>query len=265
MPETCLLIDAGNRRIKWGLYDPARGEPARAQAWLARGAAPHGELAALQSVWRDLPPIARAGLSNVAGPALGGAIETTLARLDLPVEHARAGARAAGVRNGYRDPLLLGVDRWLALLAAWQRVRGPCLVVHAGSALVVDALGVDALDAGGLFLGGCIAPGLGLMRGAVLEATQLPDLAQGALVTFPDNTADALHSGILLAALGAIRHMRDNLKQIAGTLPPCFLAGGDAELLASHIEPPVQLAEHLVLEGLAIQTLAIPTLKSRKT
>ncbi len=43
-----------------------------------------------------------------------------------------------GLTNSYSDPFRMGVDRWLAMLAAWHRVAGPLIVVDAGTALTVD-------------------------------------------------------------------------------------------------------------------------------
>ena len=60
----------------------------------------------------------------------------------------------AGVKPSYSDLSRLGVDRWLAMLAAFSVTQSECVVMSAGSALTADWL-----DASGNHLGGVIAPG----------------------------------------------------------------------------------------------------------
>ena len=81
-----------------------------------------------------------------------------------------AAATSAGVRIAYAEPSRLGVDRFLALLAAHARGPGPWLLVSAGSALTVDLL-----DVGGQHIGGVIAPSPEHMRAAL--AARFPALA----------------------------------------------------------------------------------------
>ena len=72
----------------------------------------------------------------------------------------------AGVTNGYREPARLGVDRWLALLAAWQELHAGAILVSAGTALTIDVL-----QDNGQHGGGYIVPGLRLMRDALIAGT----------------------------------------------------------------------------------------------
>lgn len=263
MDDACrdllLLVDAGNHRIKWGLYADALGGPGEDAAWIARGSVTHDTIEGLAETWMGHagPPRARTGLLRahlacVAGGIVREALGDALSRCAIPWTEASSAASLAGVDNGYRNPAQLGVDRWMALLAAWRRVAGACIVVNSGTAITVDAL-----DGQGRFLGGGIAPGLGLMRASLIEATHLGDVAPGEYAAFPDHTADALCSGTLDAALGLIGRMRDRLRGRTGALPVCLLAGGDAARLARHMDGPVRIAEHLVLEGLAIHALAV--------
>jgi hypothetical protein len=96
-------------------------------------------------------------VANVAGPAVPAA-EAILADRPRP-SWVRAKRRECGVTNGYRRPAQLGADRWAALIGAWSILRGPCLVVAAGTATTADVLKGD-----GTFAGGAILPGLELMK-----------------------------------------------------------------------------------------------------
>ena len=68
--------------------------------------------------------------------------------------------------SGYRDPERLGVDRWLALIAARERSKQPTVIVDAGSACTIDLL-----DSEGRHLGGYILPGLTAMGEALVRGT----------------------------------------------------------------------------------------------
>lgn len=151
----------------------------------------------------------------------------------------------AGLQIAYPVPARLGVDRFLALLAAHARQAGPCLVVGVGTALTVDLL-----DASGRHHGGRIAPAPALMRASLHQRAPHLPAAGGAGVGFASDTADALASGCEGAAVGLISHSMLLATQALGQAPQLLLHGGGAPALLQALAP----AEHapaLVLEGLA--------------
>ncbi len=254
-----LVIDIGNTRIKWAL--------ARAGALLPGSHGAQGHDAGLPlAQWRQLQP-ARVALASVAGvagvagvPEMPGADRANAApdtdiamqigaALALPVLRPRSRKRWRGLVCAYPDPAQFGVDRWLALVAARHRQPGATLlVVSAGTAITVDVLQDDGDTA--WHRGGLIAPGLQAMRRGLFAAA--PALARHhggeARAGLADNSADAIASGCLQAALGLI----DGVRRRSGSQPvPVLLAGGDAGQLQPHLPPPVQLLPALVLEGLA--------------
>src|SRR5690606_12310751 len=82
---------------------------------------------------------------------------------------------AAGVVNGYERPEQLGADRWLAILAGFSRAKRASVIVDCGSAITLDLV-----SARGEHLGGYIAPGLTLMRRALLGNTEKIKIADAA-------------------------------------------------------------------------------------
>jgi type III pantothenate kinase len=108
---------------------------------------------------------------------------------------------------------------------------------------------VDALDTDGVFLGGLILPGLRLMLRALADNTAALKVAPGAVTNFPDNTADALYSGAMGAVCGAIELMRRRIDERSPEHVRCYLAGGAATEIAPHLNPPVEVVDNLVLEG----------------
>lgn len=232
-----LCIDCGNSRIKWGLWSGA--------GWRAQGALAHGEVGQLATLTVDGPEVQKILFANVAGPALAAQIAALVAAAwpGRPLLTAASQSAAAGVRNGYRSPERLGVDRWCALLGAWARVRGTCLVVMAGTATTVDSLSAD-----GFFPGGLILPGLELMRKSLARDTAGLPLAQGRHVAQPNCTDDAIISGCLEAQAGAIERA---WRRLANPAAPCLLSGGAAGLIGPALEIPWQGVDNLVLDGLA--------------
>lgn len=229
-----LAVDAGNSRVKWGLREARR--------WRQQGVLEHCDVAQLGD---RLPSrLARAVIANVAGDAIAAALQAALAGRCDDVEWLRAEAMRGGVRNGYRDPTQLGVDRWAALIGARHLEGGACLVVMAGTATTVDML-----DRDGRFRGGLILPGVRLMRESLAARTARLGLPEGRFAALPDNTADAIVSGCLQAQLGAIERMHAQLG--GGRSAPVLLSGGAAPAIAAELPLPLRVVENLVLEGLA--------------
>src|SRR5205085_12624801 len=130
------------------------------------------------------------------------------------------------VTNRY-DTLQPGADRWAALLGAWHRQRGACLVVGAGTATTADLLSTR-----GEFRGGIIFPGLELMKRSLAENTTRLPFAEGAWAEEPRNTADAIETGVLQAQAGAIERMYAQLTRVEGSSAACLISGGAAARIA---------------------------------
>lgn len=232
-----LLIDAGNTRIKWGLTD--------GNDWLRSGSLPVGQAGELSHQFAGLEGIRQVWASNVACAEVARCIRDIGSGGQADQFHFIVAQEAqCGVRNGYEHPSQLGSDRWAALIAAWHRVRGACLVVSSGTATTVDAL-----SATGEFMGGLILPGVELMQRSLNDATAQLGPARGAYVAFPQNTADALYSGAIQACCGAIERQHALL---GGSGIPVVLSGGASALLQNHLNLPVHVVDNLVLQGLLL-------------
>ncbi|HXX92315.1 MAG TPA: type III pantothenate kinase [Planctomycetota bacterium] len=140
------------------------------------------------------------------------------------------------VRNRARS---VGADRLAQASGAWVRARGPCVVVALGTAITIDVV-----SARGVFEGGLIAPGLGLMARALHEHTRLLPQVRPARRTSAvgRRTREAIEAGLSLAAEGLIRMA---LAQHRGRI---FGTGGDAGLFRELFDEHVP---ELGLEGIA--------------
>jgi type III pantothenate kinase len=237
-----LVVDVGNSRIKWGLHGP--------RGWLSFGATPNAEIGSLAlRDWHNLPRPSRVVGVNVAGEAVRVRVEAQLARWRVAPEWLGASEHGCGVVNRYARPAQLGADRWASLCAARRRALATdlfppaCVVVNAGTAVTIDAL-----DGEGIFRGGLILPGMRLMLRALAENTSALKVPPGEYREFPDNTADALYSGAVAAVSGAIELMRRRIDTNAAQVR-CYLSGGAAAEIAPHLNPPVEVVDNLVLEG----------------
>lgn len=234
MTRLRLLIDAGNARLKWAVVEDGH--------WREQGATGYDDCTRLRS---QLAGRADCFIASVASPMHEQQLAGLLDSAGIAPTWLAASAAFGGVTNGYLDPLQLGVDRWMGLIAARQRTADPVLVVSVGTAMTVDALAAD-----GAFLGGLIVPGVQLMRGALAQGTACVGDAKGSWGAFPQKTGDAVQSGIMAALCGAIQQQYAHLAAASVTAPRCFVTGGDAETVLPHLAVPAEQIPALVLEGI---------------
>lgn len=234
------LFDLGNSRLKCApLHDD--GSIGAIQAF------GHDEARFADALLAALP--AQAGsacLASVASPALTATVVDALTSRFQNISLARACPRLAGVRIAYAEPARLGVDRFLALLAARARGPGPWLIAGVGTAMTVDLL-----DRDGQHRGGRIAPSPRIMREALHQAARHLPAQGGDYSEFAANTTDALVSGCEGAAVGLVERSLREAGQALREVPTLLLHGGGADALAPHL-PQAMQAPSLVLEGLAL-------------
>lgn len=238
-----LLVDLGNTRLKCAILD-ARGDRGDVVALAHAGGA---DSAGLQSLLEPFSPGDHCWLASVASSAVTASVVEALSAAGLVVHRVQASARQGRLRIAYGDPSRLGVDRFLAMLAASARDDGPWVLVSAGSALTVDLL-----DADGLHLGGVIAPMPEQMRSLLAQRFSQLDVPEGRVFPLADNTADAIASGTQGAALGLVERVLRHAQSRLGKMPTLLLGGGNAGLLAAVQHPLVVEAPTLVLDGLAM-------------
>lgn len=237
-----LLIDFGNTRLKWAPW--IAGQPGEG------GVFAHAEAslpAMLEREWTGLPRPERVLVASVVKPELEHALEDLVAGMFArPTQFVRSPASALGIVNAYAEHERLGVDRFLALAALHATSKQGQVLVGCGTALTLDALCAD-----GRHLGGLIAPSPQLMREALGRSTARAGGARGMLTEIADNTADAVHSGSLLAAAALIRRFKCGVERSMG-MPLALIGdgGGIEELLP--LLPDLQRERDLVLRGLAL-------------
>jgi type III pantothenate kinase len=241
-----LLVDIGNTRVKWAACEAGTLEPQRA-ACHAGWSVEDWQRALFDGRTPD-----RVVVATVAGAQSKQMLETAAAGSGVrDVEFVRTTAAAAGVRNAYRDPRLLGVDRWVAVIGAYSLHRGACCVVDVGTAATVDAV-----DATGQHLGGFIVPGPQLMVSSLHGGTS--DLAAHtaastgeAVQLLADNTRDAIERGCRVAVASLADRVHGELVRGGASDAILFVTGGAAAEVMPYVISEARSVPDLVLQGLA--------------
>ncbi len=236
-----LLVDIGNSRLKWAVEQHGLIRPGVAIDYR------QVEIGVeLRHVWQLLADPRTLAIASVAAAQLVAEV-TNLARSLWPAVEImipQSTPVAFGVSNAYQHPEKLGIDRWLAMLAAHRYYPGRSCIVDCGTAITVDVI-----DASGKHLGGLICPGLLSMKKALAADTVALNFGpQQHTSELADNTASAIDSGTLLAAVGLIEAV------LCRQDKPCqlILGGGDAAVVARKLKEPCIVDAELVIKGLSM-------------
>lgn len=160
--------------------------------------------------------------------------------------------QCAGVSNGYSHPLTLGVDRWAAMVGAYQLTATALLVIDCGTACTADIV-----DSGGRHLGGAILPGLQLMRQSLQAGAARIDALDNLEQTpgLGRSTSHCIHLGITEAVLGFIERMERIAMAQVGSDLSVVITGGGAVALLPHLQSHIRHERDLVFLGMAAMVM----------
>jgi type III pantothenate kinase len=238
-----LCIDAGNSRIKWRLTDNGKSIAEGAQL---TNKSLEGEALDLSEI--ESPSEIR--IANVAGEEVFARLKQQLqSQFSAPIRLAQASSTLGELSCAYEDPQSLGVDRWLAVAAAYHKYNQPLMVVDAGTAITVDIIGP-----GGQHVGGYIFPGLTMMHDALWKNTsdvRVVGSGTEELWIPGKNTQQAVNKGCLLAAASAI-------ETLAAQFPVrIVITGGDAKVISQAISLDADNHTNLVIDGLVLDGIEL--------
>ncbi len=236
---TTLFFDLGNTRVKWW-----NGEKT--------GILPYDELGkGLNHLICADQPVSNIVFSSVVKDERKTLFEAQAARSATKALHECVVTPVAvGVECAYKDVDRLGVDRWLAVVAAWHQLKGAALVVDLGTAATLDML-----EPPGRHLGGFIIPGLKLGLTGLLAGTNNiivdQDQLQSASRQPGTTTNEAVYHGALAAMTATIETSLNRLRR-ANPDAKLLLTGGDAQLVGDHLDCEYQLQPDLVFVGMKL-------------
>lgn len=237
-----LLIDIGNSRLKWAMYDGERLTLPCASAY-------HAGVMDEPAIWDELPIPDAVYCASVATDETTRWVEQRVKQQwNLSLKLLRTTVKCAGVSNGYRQPEKLGIDRWAALIGARELSRLPLCVVDCGSAVTVDVL-----DGNGVHLGGYIVPGIRLQQSLLQQGTAaIGNTYDGSRRNgWGHDTATCVNNGALEALAGLIERTRRQIDVSLGESAQVFVTGGDAPAVLPLLDFSPIYEENLVLLGMA--------------
>ncbi len=243
-----LLFDIGNSYLKWGL---------------------HGKDGIYQTEAVSLESINRMGFdilakklpdqldvccaSNVAGKATAEKLKKFVNKhYDIDINFVSSEKFGHGVTNGYQQPKRLGVDRWVAMIAAWSEIKSSLLIVDFGTALTLDAI-----DNKGVHLGGQIIPGLETMFNSLVTATSDINTSkldfEYSVVSenfFGKTTIEAIRGGSQNALIGALEGAVLSMQK--DSLEPVIVitGGGAKDIPKNFFGKNTLFRPNLILDGL---------------
>ena len=244
-------IDVGNTNITLGLYE---GETLGPRWRIATDHQRMPDEYGLQFVGMfnqagiEIESLTGICLASVVPPLTGYIVEACRNYLQKDPLVVDAGVKT-GVRVLYEDPKAVGADRIVDAAAVQQLYGGPACVVDFGTGTTFDAITAE-----GGYLGGAIAPGIGIAAEALFS--RAAKLMRVDLQRPPGpigrNTTHAMQSGLLFGYVGLVEGMIARFRTELGEDMKVIATGGLAEVVARETEVLQIIAPWLTLDGLRI-------------
>src|SRR5271157_3787770 len=265
-----LALDVGNTNTVLGLYRLDAEKPELAAHWRitthrAQTVDEYGVFFVNLFEMNGMSPkqVTHIIISSVVPP-----VESTLRQVCETYFHVHPLFVEPGIKTGMPvlvdNPSELGADRLVNAIAAFERYGGPCIVVDFGTATTFDVI-----SAKGEYLGGAIAPGLGVSADALFSrAARLSrvDIKRPAKV-IGTNTVTHLQTGIYFGYIGLVDGIIERILVELGAAPdrpPRIIAsGGLAHLISPDSRYIQEIDDKLTLEGLRILFERNRTARSR--
>lgn len=187
-------------------------------------------------------------ISSVVPP-----IDSTLRQMCETYFHRQPLFVEPGIKTGMPvlvdNPAELGADRLADSVAAFEKYGGPCIVVNFGTATRFEVVSEH-----GEYLGGAIAPGLGISADALFSrAAKLGRIEiKRPPKVIGTNTVTHLQAGLYYGYIGLVDGILERIFEELGAKPRVIASGGLAQLVAADSRNISEIDDMLTLDGLRI-------------
>ena len=250
-----LAIDVGNTNTVLGLYRLEGKKPELGAHWrvTTHRTQTADEYGVLFVNLFEMNGMATNQVHHIIISSVVPPVEGTLREVCETYFHTQPLFVEPGIKTGMpilqETPADLGADRLVNSIAAFERYGGPCVVVDFGTATTFDVI-----SAKGEYLGGAIAPGLGLSAEALFSrAARLTrvDIKRPAKV-IGTNTVTHLQSGLYFGYIGLVDGILERIIAELGAPAKVIATGGLARQIAEDSRFITEIDDMLTLDGLLI-------------
>lgn len=246
-----LAIDIGNSKVAVGLFKASLlHHHSQIPTGLQTGEEAYGRLlsAQLSAARTPADEITGAIISCVV-PPLAATFKSIVARAVAQDPLFVSAEMETGLTIRYSNPAELGSDRIASAVAAFHQYRTDVIVVDLGTATTFSLVTRE-----GEFLGGAIAPGLGIAADALYSKTaQLPRVPlQRPSSVIGRDTSSNIQAGLLLGHAGLVDSMIERMETELGRKTIAVATGGLGDLVAAESRRIQKVHPFLTLEGLEL-------------
>jgi type III pantothenate kinase len=258
-----LALDVGNTNTTLGLYKLDGAQPELAANWrvTTHRAQTVDEYGVLFVNLFEMHGMAPSQVTDIIIASVVPPVDSTLRQVCESYFNVEPLFVEPGIKTGMTllidNPSELGADRIADCIAAYEKYGGPCIVVDFGTATKFEVI-----SARGEYLGGAIAPGLGLSADALFNrAARLSrvDIKRPAKV-IGTNTVGHLQSGLYFGYIGLVDGIIERIIAELGASPAAdpakplriVASGGLARMIAPDSRYIQEIDDLLTLDGLRI-------------
>jgi type III pantothenate kinase len=255
-----VLVDIGHNRIKWAVFNQNNLSEQISYEYNLKNYIKI--ISELVNGWVVLPkPPSRILISSVAEKEFNANLEQQIwDSYELEPEYLVPGKSFQKLKNGYSEPDLLAIDRWLSLVGAYS-LNNNKKSIHSAFCVIdcSTAITVDAVDSNGKHLGGLIIPGIRLMEQSLITNTKsiksnkelvsnhnACDQSINKNSFLANNTNHAMIGGIYYAVVTYIENIVADLVALINSNYKVYLTGRDADQLINMLNSDVTRENNMI-------------------